>query len=134
MITPSELLQRISATVRADVGPAVVDEYPRTQAFMAAVILERVSREVALAPGHSEAERADVIGLLAVIEPLLANAPGPVGAGLAEVREQPSMATLAVLVEALYRWGADEAPVEAALTLIRPVLRRDIDRRMEIAR
>ena len=39
-----ELLQRIANTLKGDVGPAIADEYPKTQAFMAAVVLHEESR------------------------------------------------------------------------------------------
>ena len=45
----ADLLTRIAATMRADVGPAVDDEYAKTQAFMAAVVLQKVARELVTA-------------------------------------------------------------------------------------
>ena len=48
-IEPSELLDRVSVTLRSEVGPAVADEYTRTQAHMASVILGKVSKQIALA-------------------------------------------------------------------------------------
>jgi hypothetical protein len=42
-----ELLQRIARTLKQDVGPAIEAEYPKTQAFMAAVVLEKLGRQPA---------------------------------------------------------------------------------------
>ena len=47
---------------------------------------------------------------------------------------ESAVAPLGPLIDALYAWGPEREPTAAALALIRPVLRRDIDRRMEIAR
>jgi tetratricopeptide (TPR) repeat protein len=38
------LLRRIAQTLRESIGPAVEAEYPRTQAFMAAVVLQKLGR------------------------------------------------------------------------------------------
>jgi hypothetical protein len=60
---PAELLQRIAKTLRDDVGPAVDGEYPKTQAFMAAVVLQKLGRELALAEAHRAADATDLRGL-----------------------------------------------------------------------
>lgn len=38
---PSDLLARMSKMFRADVGPAIADKYPRTQAYLSAVVLQK---------------------------------------------------------------------------------------------
>ena len=60
--------------------------------------------------------------------------PEDVCAALERLQGDGSVMSLGPLVEALYRWGAERPMAAAALDAIRPVLRRDIDRRMEIAR
>ena len=137
-----ELLRRLSTTLRTDIGPAVTDEYTRTQAFMASVILERLARQVSLGPVHAAAEQADIDRLHPQLEKVLAAAPPDVVARLAEARAARTVDSLGPLIAALHRWeaasvagagaGADR-PVARSLELIRPVLRADIDRRMEIA-
>lgn len=131
---PADLLARVAGTLRTSIGPAVADEYPRTQAFMASVVLERVARELALRPAHREAERADVAALARSLRPVLAEAPPEILRALEAVTTESAIAPLAPLIDALYAWGPEHEPTAAALELIRPVLRRDIDRRMEIAR
>ena len=133
-LPPDELLRRLSATVRGDIAPAVGDEYTRTQTHMVGVILERVAKQVALAEGHAAAERADVAALLDDLAPVLGAAPTAVTAALQTPVSERTVASLGPLVEELYRWGIDQPAATRALALVRPVLRRDIDRRMEIAR
>jgi hypothetical protein len=135
----SELLDRLAATLRHDIGPAVGEEYPRTQAFMASVILERVSRLVRLGPAHAAAEQADLAELVPALEPVVAGAPSEVTAPARALTEAPTVDGLGPLIEGLYLWAAADpaeggAARDRALALIRPVLRRDIDRRMEVAR
>ncbi|MEL7157554.1 MAG: hypothetical protein AAFN30_13245 [Actinomycetota bacterium] len=131
----SELLRRLSATLRTEIGPAVDDEYTRTQAFMASVILERVAREHELRSGHDAAENADLGRLHPALEQHLASAapvPEAVTAAVDAARASMTVAALGPVIDELYRWGHDDAA--AALDLIRPALRADIDRRMEVAR
>jgi hypothetical protein len=42
-VPPPELLGRLATTLREEIGPSVNGGYPRTQAFMAAVVLEKVA-------------------------------------------------------------------------------------------
>lgn len=132
-IAPAELLRRLSASLRADIGPAVGDEYARTQAFMASVILERVSRQLEFGPAHQAAETADLTRLCTLLTPTLLDGPPEVVSAFAEVRSQATVASLGGLIAALYAWGVDEPTVTEALGHIRPVLRHDIDRRMRVA-
>ena len=128
-----ELLRRLSATLRAEIGPAIDDDYVKTQAFMASTILERLARQLALTDEHAAAERADVAALSAALESVLADAPVAVGDAVEAVGVASTVDALAGLIDALYAWGPDEPAVVEALSAIRPVLRRDIDRRMEVA-
>lgn len=132
-VEPAELLDRLSATLRHEVGPAVEGEYPRTQAFMASVILSKLAKEVTLGPSHAEAERADVVQLHRDLVGPLTEAPPEVTSAAAQAAAAGTVATLTPLIEAIYRWGVTRPDAGAALTLIRQTLRRDIDRRMEIA-
>jgi len=42
-VTPDELLDRIATTLREQIGPTVGEPFAKTQAFMAAVILAKLS-------------------------------------------------------------------------------------------
>ena len=138
-LEPSELLARLASTLRHEIGPAVGSEYERTQAFMASVILERVGRQLALGPGHARAAHDEVVALVPQLRAALGAGPPAVTAPLAALAAEPSVAGLGPLIEALYQWAATdpEAGVmgrDQALDVIRPVLRCDIDRQLEIAR
>jgi hypothetical protein len=138
-IDPSELLGRLSATLKADIAPAVGDEYSRTQTFMASVILERLSKQIALAPDHVRAELDDMTTLHGELRELLSDAPPAVELAIETLGADRRVAVLDPLIEALYAEMADAGPEESsraavALDVVRPHLRRDIDRRMEIAK
>jgi hypothetical protein len=136
-MTPAAVLQRIAQTLRQEIGPAIDAEYPRTQAFMAAVVLQKLGRQLALATEHATAETADLTALLADLRELLedGHAPAPVRAaadGLAQTRDS---AALCRLIEAIYgaRAPLGEARFAALLGRIRQTLRRSIDRRLAVA-
>jgi hypothetical protein len=136
-VTEGELLLRIGELLRRDVGPAIDAEYPRTQAFMAAVVLQKVGKQLALAATHAAAEAADLDAFLTDLRALLAQGAAPVAvrtavAGLAETRDSRALCRL---IEALYAERAElgEARFAALLGRIRATLRRSIDRRMAVA-
>ena len=64
-MTNDELLLRLAQTLKTVIGPAVSADYPKTQAFMAAVVLEKVGRELAAARSHAAANAAAVAALVA---------------------------------------------------------------------
>lgn len=130
-LEPHELLQRLSDSLRGEIGPAVGDEYTRTQAFMASVILEKLARQLSLAAVHQQAAAADLLQLHADLADRLVRVSDLAGA-LERARAEATIGALGPLIEALY--GSRDPRVDEALGLIRAVLRRDIDRRMEIAR
>ncbi len=133
-IETADLLGRLAETLRTEIGPAVGDDYTRTQAHMAGVILERVGRQLRLAPAHADAERGDMDGLLDELGPSLSSAPDDVTAAVEAARASGRVGSLTPLIDALYRWGIDRPAAADALARVRSVLRRDIDRRMEVAR
>lgn len=133
-IEPAELLDRLSATLRNDVAPEVADEYTRTQAHMASVILAKLSKQLARGEADGAAERADVADLHAALAGSLSTAPPEVVRAASGAAAAGTVAALGPLIEALYTWGLHNDEAAAAMAEIRPVLRRDIDRRMEIAR
>ena len=136
-VNPDELLERIAATLRTEVGPAVDGEYPKTQAFMAAVVLEKLARQLRASTEHELADRAEREAMFAELTGLLSDeAPQPVVGALAEAEATGDDAELCRLIEVLYaardELGADR--FAAALARIRRALRARIDRRMEVAR
>ena len=85
-----------------------------------------------LALGEAD-ELVDMTELCDGLEEVLADAPGDVVAAFADARSRATVASLGVLIDRAYAWGGAEPAVARPLELIRPVLRRDIDRKMEIA-
>ncbi len=45
-VEPADVLERMAATLRMQVGPAVEDPFAKTQAFMAAVILAKLAGQL----------------------------------------------------------------------------------------
>ena len=138
----SELLQRIASTLRQDVGPAVAAEYPKTQAFMAAVVLQKIGRELELADQHRAAEQADRSALRTALQAMLGAPPVMASSLSARLRSAVELVTsdgdaaaLCHLIEVLYaaRTLADEALCAGMLARVRATLRAQIDRRMEVA-
>ena len=55
-LPPEEVLERIAKTLKKDIGPAVGDAYPKTQAFMASVVLQKIAGQIRLADAHAAAD------------------------------------------------------------------------------
>ncbi len=132
-LSSAEQLRRLAAAVREEIAPEVSSEYPRTQAFMASVILQRVAREVELADEHRAAEQQDVAALEADLRSILSDAPPGVRAAASGLGTG-AVAMLRPVIAELYAWDPMDPAARQALARIRAVLRSDIDRRMEIAR
>ncbi len=136
MNTP-ELLARIATTLKQGIAPAVAEDYPRTQAHMAAVVLDKVARDLATAEAHRDAAAADVAALvhdLAAALPVDAT-PALLGDALARLAADRDNAALAAVVAALYavRGELGEVRFDNLLGRVRETLRRDIDRRCAVA-
>ena len=58
-VPPHELLGRLGATLRHEIGPAVGDPFARTQAFMASVILAKLAGQLATAATDAQAAADD---------------------------------------------------------------------------
>lgn len=136
MVARHELVGRLAGAMRNHIAPSVADEYERTQAFMVAVILDKVAKELSLADEHERAERIDVESLHADLAAHLgADVPTAVADSWSAARHAGTYHSLAPLVDALHahRDAMGTERVEAALTRIRAYLRRHLDRAMEVA-
>ena len=135
-MNPGELLQRIANTLKRDVGPAIEAEYPKTQAFMAAVVLQKLGRQLDLEGAHRAADAAD---LSALLDDLV------VSWGWRDARERDAGGTDTHADtgcggplhadRGLYASRAELGAVrfDALLGRVRGTLRASIDRRMEYA-
>jgi len=135
-MTEGELLQRIAETLRKEIGPAVDAEYPKTQAFMAGVVLHKLGQQLTLADPHRRAAAADLDSLVPALRQLLSTtAPHAVIRALDTLATARNPAAVCALIEALYAARAvlGEASFGTVLARIRVTLRGEIDRRMEYA-
>lgn len=64
MIPATQLLNEIAASLRTVIAPAIVDPYPKAQAYMAAVILEFVTRQVEERSDIENDKRAAMLELM----------------------------------------------------------------------
>jgi hypothetical protein len=131
-----QLLEQVSATLRAEIAPAVTGEYPRTQAFMAVVVVEKAARQLALAAQHDAADRADRSRLFADVAQMLGTVPAP--AAVRVIADEgvtgPNTAVLCRLIESLYLHRDELGPMfDALLTRVRASLRAQVDRQLEYA-
>ena len=133
-MAPDELLSRLSGTLRSEIGPAVEALVPRTQAFMAAVVLEKLARQQQLAQEHAAADRADLDRLFADLGAHLegGDVPPSVAGALAAARADDGYAGLCPLIEALYASRADlgDARFDDTLGRVRLALRGRLDRQL----
>ncbi len=135
-VAPDALLERISRALKSEIGPAVGEAYPKTQAFMASVVLQKLAGELRLAEAHAAQNRADT---QALAEHLLqatgtgASVPAPVRVAIEGLHRELDAPALTRLVEALYaargELGAER--FDALLGRVRGVLRARVDRALE---
>jgi len=135
-LPPSELLGRISTTMREEIGPVVTGDYQRTQAFMAAVVLDKLARQLALTAVHERAEAADRGQLFADLDGLLpaGGAPADVRAAVDEGLAGGGGDVVCRLIETLYHHRAELAEAFGpALGRVRAASRARVDRQMQYA-
>jgi hypothetical protein len=128
VLPPDELLDALAAALRHDVGPAVVDPFAKTQAFMAAVILQKLAGQLRAEPVDEDGERAAVV---ADVRALTGDAPTLALPGaLDRLAADGDTAAWRSLVTALYADRDDLGPVlfDGALARLRRALRARLDR------
>jgi hypothetical protein len=133
-VNPDELLTRIAATLRSTVGPEVGDEVAKTQAFMAAVVLEKLAGQVRTAEDRRRADRADGARLETQLAAVMgASPPATVRAATSQPGWAETNAGLAAAIAALYveRDALGPERFEAALARLRRALRARLDRELE---
>ena len=132
-----DLLRRMAHTLKREIGPAIADEYPKTQAFMAGVVLEKLARQLELAPLHAAAESADIAALLSALGALLAPVvvPAALSVALVAVARTRDQTALGGLVGALYetRTALGTELFDRTLGRVRETLRAGIDRQLAYA-
>ncbi len=129
MIPAKQLLNEIITSLRNVIAPAIQEPYPRAQAYMAAVILEFVARQVE--------ERADIEQQKdAALRALFHDLSHLDGITQLAGSESEGEKRLCDLIERLYaeRGHLGEAVFTAANQRIRQALRQMLDQELKIAK
>lgn len=128
---PQALLRSVADALRQRIGPAVGEPFAKTQAFMAAVVLEKLAGELERAPVHRAAELDERIALVADLRTTAT--PGRVADALEHLTTDGRDEAWNELVRALYAdrdaLGADG--FDAMLGRVRAALRVRLDRTLE---
>jgi hypothetical protein len=135
VVTPAaELLARMSVTMKSTIAPNTTGT-AKPQAYMAAVVLEKIAKQLELAPAHAAQQATDATALVADLGSLADGKGLPPGtsAALAAVRADSGPENLCSLVRSLYgdRAVLGQELFVAMLGRVRVALRADINRRME---
>jgi hypothetical protein len=136
-MAPDELLERLARTLRAEIAPAVDGDYQRTQAFMSAVVVEKIARQLRVADVHAGTERREIVAMFEALDATLSDATVPAALRTTlDAARTDGTAGLCRVIEALYAARGDlgEATFDDARSTVRRVLRAQIDRRVEVAR
>ncbi len=136
-LAPDALLERIARTLKKDIGPAVDAAYPKTQAFMAAVVLQKLAGQLRLADEHAAASQRDLHELGEELSQLTASnaIPAPLAEALRTLRQDLDTASVSGLIETLYATRSElgERRFASLLSRVRTRLRARIDREMVYA-
>ena len=118
------MLEEVIASLRGVIAPAISAPYPKTQAYMAAVILETLSRAIEERSDLAEARKRSIDRLFVDL--------GELGIDLPQGEDE---ASLARLVEMLYtdRERLGEERFAAANRRVRQTLRDLLDADLKIA-
>jgi len=130
-MTEAELLLRMAATLKQDIGPAVGAEYPKTQAFMAGVVLQKIAAQLALAPAHAQAEADEMDSLVADLNATYTM--GRTQQAITRLAQERDQETLCALIETLYvtRDEIGDGQFFQLIDRIHQSLRASLDRRLE---
>lgn len=128
------LLRRISQTLKKEIGPNVDGEYPKTQAYMASVVLEKLAGEIGAASNNADcdqAERNELVAELAAIDTSNVSLPA-----LRQFAKQVDEQSLCDLIAEIYQQKSalGNEVVESILAPIRKHLRASVNRRLEYSR
>ncbi len=133
-LPPEEILERIAKTLKREIGPAVGEAYPKTQAFMASVVLEKLAGQLRLADEHATADRRDLRGLFEELDAQswLENTPLPLQEAVRDLGRDLHSAAVSALIRALYatRPELGEKRFSYMIGCVRARLRARIGREM----
>ena len=138
-LAPDALLERIARTLKKEIGPAVEAVSPKTQAFMASVVLQKLAGQLRLADEHAAAGRRDLqelaTELAGELDTASVDTPPSLRAAVHTVRHDLDTASVSGLIETLYATRSElgEERFASLLSRVRTQLRARIDREMVYA-
>ena len=136
MMAPEELLRRVGGTLRSQVAPATTGTLAQAQAFMAAVIVNKLAKQLSLASSQAEIDRRDRASLVADLERTLTQqtVPDSIRTALAGLQQRDGNASLCEFIAALHLNRDDLGGLfDELLDRVRTTMRAQIDRRLEYA-
>ena len=127
MIPAKQLLREVVSALRNVIAAAIAEPYPKTQAYMAALILEFIARQVEERADIAHSRHAAISALFRQLAPLL----GDRSLSDGEANE----AHLSEIIEKIYkdREALGEENFIAANRLIRATLRELLDQELKVA-
>jgi hypothetical protein len=128
MIPANQLLSEIVTSIREVIAPAISEPYPKAQAYMAAVILEFVARQVEERSDIEEQKHAAMLELLRDLSQLP-------GVNTLVRGDELNETGLNKLIEHLYaeRGRLGEETFAAANRCVRQTLRKLLDQELKVA-
>ena len=129
MLSANRFLDEVITSLRTVIAPAISEPYPKAQAYMAAVILEFVSRQVEERGDIAQGKEQALAALFEDLSKLLSNQP-------LEDREGESQeARLCRVIEQLYaqRSRLGEDVFTTANQRVRHTLRQLLDEELKVA-
>jgi hypothetical protein len=135
-IEPAALLQRMAGTLRHDIAPSVGDEFARTQAFMASVIMTKLAGQLQHAATDAQAAAGEHVAVAGELRAALAQPSARLAAAIAALGDDGATARWNDVVATLYaeRPALEPAVFDAALAVVRGALRARLDRALRYAR
>ena len=133
-IDPALLLERMAVTLRHDVGPQVADDFARTQAFMASVILAKLAGQLRTATADAAAADVEHGAVARALGAAVGDGPAEVRAAVEALAADGATARWNDVVTALYAARDDLDRFDEALGIVRGALRARLDRALRYAR
>lgn len=133
----TDLLMKVAQTLKGEVGPATEGALPKSQAFMASVVLEKLSKQIAGEKTRAENERRRIDELAEQLILLdVTSCPADILTSVRVFGQERSTDQLCVLIRQLYdlKESITSELFEDMLRCIRKVLRELIDSRLEYSK
>ena len=129
MLSAHRFLDEVIGSLRNVIAPAIADPYPKAQAYMAAVILEFVSRQVEERSDIAIGKEQTLQALFADLSKLLSDK------NIVERKDERQEAYLCRMIERLYaeRDRLGEEVFTAANQRVRQALRQLLDQDLKVA-